>query len=260
MEKITPKTEISVDLKTEHAYRTYQLLKNEVISWLDERGNFWWESLVPTETPPYYPLVDLPEEAVLELWQRLNRVEGIVVSESDLRERWNEFKAVQSVTDTEMLSRLHIALSGVAQLARETIEEPKKREEKDQADNPGEEASCKSSVCQICGESATLALLAPSSGKRYLHCLLCGNEWPVKRIGCIFCGSEDASEQIYLQTEEFPGVDMAVCLACGQYFKELNLRELSVEDFVWEDLRTLPLNYAAEQWLAEHAKLTGDVQ
>jgi len=257
MEKITPKTEILVDLKTEHAYQTYQLLKNEVISWLDERGNFWWEKLVPSESPPYYPLVDLPEEAVLELWQRLNRVEGIVLSELDLRERWNEFKAVQTITDSEMLSRLHIALSGVAQLARETIQEPKKFEEKN---NPWEEATCKSSVCQICGESATLTVLAPSNGKRYLHCLLCGNEWNVKRIGCICCGSEDASKQIYLHTKDIPGVDMAVCLACGQYFKEIYLRELPVEDFVWEDLRTLPLNYAAEQWLAEHAKITGDVQ
>lgn len=33
-----------------------------------------------------------------------------------------------------------------------------------------------------------------------------------------------------------------------------------ITDFVWEDLRTLPLNYAAEQWFAEHTKLSGNVQ
>lgn len=259
MDKITPKTEIAVDMTMDHAYQTYSQLKKEVKSWQDERGNFWWERLVPTETPPYYPLVDLPEEAVIELWQRLNRVEGIVASESDLRKKWNEFKAV-SVKDTEILSRLYIALSGVAQLSRETIAEPKRVVVTNQAEDHPEKVLYESRACPICGEEAVLSVLAPPNGKRYLHCMLCGHEWLAKRIGCICCGSEAANEQIYLHSEEFPGVDMVVCQACGQYFKEFNLRVLSVEDFVWEDLRTLPLNYAAEQWFAEHAKLSGDVQ
>lgn len=259
MDKITPKTEITEDMTMEHAYQTYSLLKQEVRCWQDERGNFWTERLIPAETPPYYPLVDLPEDAVLELWQRLNRVEGVVVSESDLREKWIEFKAVQPVTDTEMLSRLYIALSGVARLSRETAVETKKDAVNYQAEDHLEEVSHESRACLICGEDAALSVLTPPNGKRYMHCMLCGHEWPAKRVGCICCGSEEASEQIYLHTEEFPGVDMVVCQVCGQYFKEVDLRVLSVEDFVWEDVRTLPLNYAAEQWFAEHAKLSGNV-
>lgn len=260
MDKITPKMGIAEDLTMEHAYRTYRLLEKEVRSWLDERGNFWTERLRPAETPPYYPLVDLPEVAVLELWQRLNRVEGVVVSESDLREKWIEFKAVQPVTDTEMLSRLYMALSGVARLSRETIIETKMVEVNHQAEDHQGEIPHESRACLICGEDAALSVLTSPNGKRYMHCMLCGHEWPAKRVGCICCGSEEASEQIYLRTDEFPGVDMVVCQVCGQYFKEVDLRVLSVEDFVWEDVRTLPLNYAAEQWFAERAKLSGNVQ
>ena len=260
MEKITSETEIAEDLTIEHAYQTYSQLKKEVSSWQDERGNFWMERFSPAVTPPYYPLVDLPEEAVLELWQRLNRVEGIVVSESDLREKWIEFKAVQPVTDTEMLSRLYIALSGVARLSRRTIVTTEKVAVNYPAEDHPVEVLHESKACQICGEDATLSVLTSPNGKRYMHCMLCGHEWPAKRVGCICCGSEEASEQIYLRTDEFPGVDMVVCQVCGQYFKEVDLRVLSVEDFVWEDVRTLPLNYAAEQWFAERAKLSGNVQ
>ena len=260
MEKITPKTEIAEDMTMERAYKTYSLLKNEVRSWQDERGYFWTERLRPAKTPPYYPLVDLPEEAVLELWQRLNRVEGVVVSESDLRKKWIEFKAVRPVTDTEMLSRLYIALSGLARLSRKTIVEPKKVADNYQAEDHLGEISCESKACLICGEDAALSVLTSPNGKRHMHCMLCGHEWPAKRVGCICCGSEEASEQIYLHSEEFPGVEMVVCQVCGQYFKEVDLRVLSVEDFVWEDVRTLSLNYAAEQWFAEHAKLSGNIQ
>lgn len=260
MNKNMHKMDVAEDITMEQAYQTYSLLKNEVRSWQDERGNFWWERLIPTETPPYYPLVDLPEEAVLELWQRLNRVEGVAVSEEELWERWNEFKAAQPVTDTKMSSRLYIALSGVAQLSRETIAEPKKDTVNDQAEDHSKKVSCKSRACPVCGEAAGLSVLTPPNGNRYLHCILCGHEWPAERVGCICCGSEEASEQTYLHSEDFPGVDMVACQACGQYFKEVDLRVLSVEDFVWEDLRTLSLNYAAEQWFAEQAKLAGDVQ
>jgi FdhE protein len=30
---------------------------------------------------------------------------------------------------------------------------------------------------------------------------------------------------------------------------------LTVDDLIWEDIRSLPLNYAAEQWLAERREL-----
>lgn len=261
MDKIRPKTEITEEIIMEHAYQTYSLLKDEVRHWQGERGSYWSERLSPAETFPYYPLVDLPENAVLELWQRLNRVVGVFVKDSDLKKNWHEFKAAQPVTDTDMFSRLYIALSGVAQFYREMIAETKK----DVLNNGTQDHQIETSgdrtgtACPICGEVIELSVLAPPNGKRYMHCKLCGYEWSAKRVGCIRCGSEQASEQIYLHTEEFPGVEMVVCQVCKQYFKELDLRILSVKDIVWEDLRTLPLNYAAEQWFTEKAKMTGKI-
>ena len=247
MDKNMHKMEIVGDTTMEQAYQTYSLLNEEVRRWQDERGSFWMEELSPAETPPYYPLVDFPEMVVLELWKRLNRVIGVLVSESVLRETWNEFKAGRSVSDPELLSCLQIALSGIAHLSR--VNAP--LQDSDEAE---------STECPICGEGAAFSVLTPQNGKRCLHCTLCGHEWPTTRVGCIRCGREEASEQNYLNSGEFPGIEVVACEACGQYFKELDLRLLSVADYLWEDVRTLPLNYAAEQWLAEHAKVSGKVQ
>ena len=106
----------------------------------------------------------------------------------------------------------------------------------------------------VCGEVPTLAVLTPPNGARVMHCLSCNFEWPVKRIGCLFCGSGDAKQQLFLKNEKFPGVEMAVCQLCGQYFKEIDAREKVVSDYRWEDLRTLPLNFATELWFSEQAK------
>lgn len=257
MDKIMHKVEIVVDTTMEQAHQTYSLLNGEVRRWQDERGSFWMSELSPAETPPYYPLVDFPEMVVLELWKRLNRVIGVLVPESGLRETWNEFKAGQPVSDPEVLSSLQIALSGIAHLSRTRIMETKKA--MFNAPLPDSDEA-QSSGCPICGESAALSVLTPPNGKRCLHCTLCGHEWPTTRVGCIRCGTEEASDQDYLKSEEFPGIEVVACEACGQYFKELDLRVLSVTDYIWEDVRTLPLNYAAEQWLADHAKASGKVQ
>jgi Uncharacterized protein involved in formate dehydrogenase formation len=244
----------------EQAYQTYSLLNEEVGRWQDERGSFWMEELSPAETPPYYPFVAFPETVVLELWERLNRIRGVIVSESVLRETWLEFKAGQSVSDPGLLSCLQIAISGIAQLLRARIMETKKDMLNAPLQDHQGELIHESAVCPICGEGTTLSVLAPPNGQRFLHCTLCGQEWPTKRVGCILCGSEEAAEQNYLNSGEFPGVEVVACEVCGQYFKEFDLRQLSVTDYIWEDVRTLPLNYAVEQWLAEHAKVSGKVQ
>lgn len=257
MDKNMHKIEIVGDSTLEQAYQIYSLLNEEVRRWQDERGSFWMEELSPADTPPYYLLVDFPEMVVLELWQRLNRVKGVLVSESVLRETWNEFKADQPVSDPELLSCLQIALSGIAYLSRVRIMETKK----DMFNAPLQDLDeIESIACPICGEGTVFSVLTPPNGKRCLHCTLCGHEWPTKRVGCIRCGNEEASHQNYLNSAEFPGIEVVACEACGQYFKELDLRLLSVVDYIWEDVRTLPLNYAAEQWLAEHAKVSGKVQ
>jgi len=247
MDDSTHEREIVGDTTMEQARQTYTLLIEEVRLWQDERGSFWMKKMSPAETPPYYPLADFSEMVIIELWKRLNQVIGVFVSESVLSETWNRFKAGQTVTNPELLSSLQIALSGIARLIRVQALVPVSKE-------------VESTQCPICGESAAFSVITPPNGKRCLHCTLCGHEWPTNRVGCIRCGREEASDQNYLTSGEFPGIEVVACEACGQYFKEFDLRLLTVEDYVWEDVRTLPLNYAAEQWLVERAKESGRVQ
>lgn len=247
MDKNLQKMEVVEDITMEQARQAYSLLNEEVKQWQAERGSFWIGEMSSVETPPYYPLVNFPEMMVLELWQRLNRIKGVLVSESVLRETWSEFRARQPVSDQTLLSCLQIAISGIAHHIRVNAPAP-------------DSEVAESSGCAICGEGASFSVLTLPNGKRCLHCALCGYEWPTKRVGCIRCGSEEASKQNYLNSGEFSGVEVVACEACGQYFKEFDLRARSVKDFVWEDVRTLPLNYAAEQWLAEYAILSGKVQ
>ncbi|MEA4926514.1 MAG: formate dehydrogenase accessory protein FdhE [Syntrophomonadaceae bacterium] len=257
MDSDESKLVITENETVKQAYKNYSLLKQEVDDWQQERGPYWVDRLSLAETPPYLPILDLPAEAMMELWQRLNIVAKVQISDSDLRELWEQLGKGQNVIDAEMSSRLQMAISGVARLASEMVNE--KRSADQNSGNMASYGSSGSAVCPVCGEEANLALLIPPNGQRIMHCSSCSFEWPVKRVGCLYCGSEDSKQQMFLQNEAFPGVEMAVCQICGRYFKEIDARELVVHDFVWEDLRTLPLNFAAENWLAELAKKNNQI-
>ncbi|MBP1759551.1 MAG: uncharacterized protein H6Q63_468 [Firmicutes bacterium] len=242
------------------AFETYSILKEEVKRWQDERGSFWTEKLSPAKIPPHYPLKELPDLAILELCQRLNQVSNSLVSDAVLQDTWDSFKAFKPVTNVELFSRLQIALCGVAQLFRETMVNNENCSMDNQVQGDAGVASTQSMTCPICGELAEVSVLTPPNGKRYLHCSICDHQWLVKRVGCVRCGSDEASKLNYLKSEDFPGVEIIVCQACGQYSKEYDLRVMNVGDIDWENIRTIPLNYAAEKWLAENAQLSGKVQ
>lgn len=219
--------------------KNYLKLQQEISLWQQEEGSAILDSFRPAGLPPHFTPDSLPEEKILALWQRLNEISGENVGERELRTLWKEFKEGKAIENKPLFSRFKLAFSGVAQLACKQLQLP--IAEENQAIGP----------CPVCGNEEFISTLVPPVGRRYLHCLLCSYERPVMTSGCVHCGSEEASKQIYLQSEEFPGVEMVACLECGSYFKQLDLRGLTAEDLVWEDIRTLPLNYAAEQWLAE---------
>lgn len=245
------KLTVTEDKTVEQARRNYQMLKRLVEQWREERGSYWRQALTLADEPPYLPVRDLPAEAVIELWKRLNVAAQAEAPDSVLQKIWEQFRDQKAAeTDAEMSGRLQIAVSGAASLAGKLVAQKRAA-----ADNAGQGAGG-SMRCPVCGQISILAVLTPPDGKRIGLCTLCGYQWPVKRVGCLYCGSVEAKEQIYLQNEAYPGVEMAVCRLCGQYCKEIDERKLSVQDYVWEDLRTLPLNYAAERWSAENKKKT----
>lgn len=241
------------DAKLEKAYEKYMFLKQEVDNWQKERGSHWLNLLKLAEAPPYLPVQDLPSQAVIELWQRLNCSAGVEVSDTGLEQIWQRFREsrnISELTDEEMSTRFQMAVRGVAHLAGQMAAE--KGIIGEGFKHP--EYPHSSVVCPVCGEVASLAVVTPPNGKRIIHCSSCGFEWKVKRIICLHCGSEDAKKQVYLKHQAFPGIEMAVCQLCGHYFKEIDSRELAVTDYIWEDLKSLPLNYASERWLAEQAE------
>jgi len=223
----------------------YRNLQKEVKIWLEEKASAGQKIIGAAEKTPYFTLNELPEELIVDLWHRLNQIAGETKSTEDLSELLDEFKKDNAGQDPSLSSRLLLALSGVAQLAYQQLHLPV--QEEDQPVGP----------CPVCGDNKFMAVLTPPVGKRYLHCLVCSHKRPVMTTGCVNCGSEEAAKQIYLKSEEFPGLEVAACLDCGTYFKQLDLQELPADDLVWEDIRTLPLNYAAEQWLAEQLAKEG---
>lgn len=224
--------------------KVYQKLQNVISQWQKERGQHWAKNLIPNRMYPYFSLSSIPEEPILELVERLLEESKWHGSAEELHSLWSRYLFEQRLEDSELFSRFTLAVQGVLGLARRCLPE-------DLLLAAGNETG---QVCPICGQEAGLALLVPPVGKRVLHCTSCGHEWPGKRIGCIHCGSEEASEQTYLKNEDFPGVEIVVCQTCGGSFKEVDLRERKVEDLVWENIRTLPLNYAADKWLHEQTE------
>lgn len=225
--------------------KTYRELKQIVSEWQEERGAFWTQYLTFSDSLPYIKVSELPIEGVVELTERmLQKIplsggrEG-VLSQEKLQHVVQQILLNQLVEDSELYSRLFMALSGMLDLARRHLPETTLKSTK----------NLESLLCPVCGQGAGIAVLLPPVGKRFSFCTACGHEWTAKRVGCIRCGSEEAARQSYLESDRYPGVEMVVCQECGESFKEIDLRTRAISDLVWEDLRTLPLNYAAEQWL-----------
>jgi FdhE protein len=239
----------------EIAYQNYQQLKKSIEEWQEERGNYWAKQLTPSHSLPYFTISTLPLQGVLELAALLlkksdfNRRE-ISFSQEELEQALNQFLQGYPLEDQELYSSLYMAVSGVLDLARRHLP----------ADVLQMAESALSISCPVCGQTEVLSLLVPPVGKRTLACKLCGHQWEAKRVGCIRCGSEDASQHVYLHSEEHPGVEIAICQECSGSFKEFDLRIKPILDWVWEDVKTLSLDYAAQRWLNEQAQKNGSMQ
>lgn len=237
-------------------YKNYRELKEIIMEWQEKRGVNWAQYFTSADSLPYINISELPADGVLELAEHLLRKHPLSKggderqSHGQLQHVIHQFLKGQPIEDSGLYSQLHMALSGMLDLARKHLPESTLQN----IETP------ESTLCPVCGQEAGIAVLVPPVGKRFIFCTACGHEWPAKRVGCIRCGSEEASQQEYLENEGYPGVEMVVCHACGESFKEIDLRTRAVPDLVWEDLRTLPLNYAAEQWMNAEAKKKGRIQ
>lgn len=99
--------------------------------------------------------------------------------------------------------------------------------------------------CPVCGGFPDLAALEAESGERYLLCSRCDHEWRYRRLGCPFCGNDDASMLGY-----FPagpgGYRVSVCEGCRRYLKTVDRREMwEGKPLALERILTVGLDVAA---------------
>jgi FdhE protein len=99
--------------------------------------------------------------------------------------------------------------------------------------------------CPMCGSSPDMAFFT-RSGKRYLHCGFCGQEWAYARLKCPFCENEEQTELGYFQPEGEERVRVDFCRRCKRYLKTVDTRVLEeTAPMEVEHLATLHLDALA---------------
>ncbi len=91
--------------------------------------------------------------------------------------------------------------------------------------------------CPLCGSEPNMAYL-DKTGKRHLHCELCGEEWPHPRLNCPFCQNQEQKSLGYFQGEQEEGLRVDFCRRCERYIKTVDQRVL-------EDAGSIELEYLA---------------
>jgi FdhE protein len=91
--------------------------------------------------------------------------------------------------------------------------------------------------CPFCGSQPNMAYF-DKTGKRHLHCELCGEEWPHPRLNCPFCQNQEQKGLGYFHSEEEEGFRVDFCRKCNRYIKTVDKR-------IVEDAAPMELEYLA---------------
>jgi len=101
--------------------------------------------------------------------------------------------------------------------------------------------------CPFCGSPPDMAFFE-KTGKRNLHCELCGEEWLYPRIKCPFCDTEDQEKLGYFEAEEEEGFRVYFCRECNRYIKTVDKKAFEeVAPLDLENLATLHLDLLARE-------------
>ena len=101
--------------------------------------------------------------------------------------------------------------------------------------------------CPLCGSQPDMAYFA-KTGKRYLHCELCGEEWAFSRIRCPFCDNQDQEKLGYFEAEEEEGFRVYFCKKCMRYLKTVDKKAFEeVAPLELENLATIHLDLLANE-------------
>ena len=101
--------------------------------------------------------------------------------------------------------------------------------------------------CPACGSEPDMAYF-DRTGKRYLHCELCGEEWAHARLKCPFCRNGEHKTLGYLDVEGEDGFRVDFCRKCHRYIKTVDKRALEeAAPMELENLATIHLDILANE-------------
>jgi FdhE protein len=115
------------------------------------------------------------------------------------------------------------ALQFLAQLALKPSIQALRNSVSEQIDKEGWDYG----YCPLCGSQPNMAYF-DKTGKRHLHCELCGEEWPHPRLNCPFCQTQEHKSLGYFHSEQERGFRVDFCRKCNRYIKTVDKR--TVED------------------------------
>ena len=105
-------------------------------------------------------------------------------------------------------------------------------------------------VCPLCGSRPLMGVLRVEgdSGKRFLLCSFCSQEWEFRRIHCPTCGEEAEGKLPVYVAEQLPHIRVEACDTCKFYLRTVDLTKDGHAIPLVDDLAAIPLTL----WAHEH--------
>ncbi|HXN93692.1 MAG TPA: formate dehydrogenase accessory protein FdhE [Candidatus Acidoferrales bacterium] len=104
-------------------------------------------------------------------------------------------------------------------------------------------------VCPLCGARPLMGVLRVEgdSGKRFLLCSFCSQEWEFRRIHCPTCVEEAEGKLPVYVAEQLPQIRVEACDTCGFYLRTVDLTKDGHAIPVVDDLAAIPLSLWAHE-------------
>ena len=104
-------------------------------------------------------------------------------------------------------------------------------------------------VCPLCGSRPLMGVLRVEgdSGKRFLLCSFCSQEWEFRRILCPTCGEEAEGKLPVYVAEQLPHIRVEACDTCQFYIRTVDLTKDGHAIPLVDDLAAIPLSLWAHE-------------
>jgi FdhE protein len=105
-------------------------------------------------------------------------------------------------------------------------------------------------ICPLCGARPLAGVLRVEgdSGKRFLLCSFCSQEWEFRRIHCPTCGEQAEGKLPVYVAEQLPHIRVEACDTCKFYLTTVDLTKDGHAIPLVDDLAAIPLSL----WAHEH--------